>query len=278
LHLGSLICALASFLDARHQQGKWLLRMEDLDPPRELPGAADSILASLQAHGLDWDGDVLWQSQRHEAYAAVVRQMLAADQAFHCDCSRAQLAAQGGVYPGHCRHQPPSPEAITAIRVKVGVNSLITIADRLQTPLQQNVAQQVGDFIVQRKDGLYAYQLAAVLDDHYQGVNQVLRGSDLYDSSPRQVYLQQLLNLPTPVYTHIPVITNQQGQKLSKQTHAAPLDNKQALQNLRLALRFLGQPVAADCANIDSLLHNAIDSWTLQSVPTLAGVPQSSLY
>jgi glutamyl-Q tRNA(Asp) synthetase len=252
--------------------------MEDLDPPREVAGAADSILASLQAHGLIWDGDVLWQSQRHQAYAATIQQMLTAGQAFRCDCSRTQLSAGGGIYRGHCRHQPPPPAATCAIRLKVSTDSQVTIADRLQPRLQQDVHQQVGDFVVQRKDGLYAYQLAVVLDDHYQGINQVLRGSDLYDSTPRQVYLQRVLHLPMPIYTHIPVITNDAGHKLSKQTHAAALDDDQALQNLRLALRFLGQPESPECATIDTLLHSAADSWNLHAVPALAGVPESRLY
>lgn len=243
-----------------------------------MQGAASNILSSLRAHGLDWDDDVLWQSQRHQAYGAAIDQMLAEDQAFRCVCSRAQLTAEGDIYPGHCRQQAPPTTATSAIRVKTNTGTRITVPDRLQSPLQQDVGRQVGDFVVQRKDGLYAYQLAVVLDDHYQGVNQVLRGSDLYDSTPRQIYLQQVLNLPTPVYTHIPVITNQSAQKLSKQTHAAPLDDGQALQNLRLALRFLGQSEAADCRSIDSLLRTAIESWNLRSVSPVMAIPESSLY
>jgi glutamyl-Q tRNA(Asp) synthetase len=252
--------------------------MEDLDPPREPKGAAQSILKSLQAHGLSWDGDVLWQSQRHAAYAEVIASMLAANQAFHCDCSRARVAAQGNIYTGHCRAQPPPENAICAIRVKVSANSPITIPDLLQAPIAQDVGHEVGDFVIQRKDGLYAYQLAVVLDDNYQTVNRVVRGSDLYDSTPRQVYLQQLLKLPTPLYMHIPVITNAAGQKLSKQTHAPALEDGDALQNLLLALRFLGQAMPADTASIDSLLHNAIDSWNPQAIPALAGIPESTLY
>ncbi len=252
--------------------------MEDLDPPREIAGSAQSILSSLQAHGLDWDGEVLWQSQRHDAYAAAIQKLFDTDYAFRCDCSRAQLATQGNVYPGRCRLHPPAADVTSAIRVKVQRATPITIADRLQPSLQQDLQAEVGDFIVQRKDGLYAYQLAVVLDDEYQGINQVLRGSDLYDSTPRQVYLQEVLNLPTPGYAHIPVITNAAGQKLSKQTHAVALNNSDAMQNLRLALRFLGQAVHADAGNIDRLLQDAIDSWLLQAVPSRGGIPESALY
>jgi glutamyl-Q tRNA(Asp) synthetase len=278
LHLGSLICALASFLDARHNSGSWVLRMEDLDPPREIPGSAQSILNSLQAHGLGWDGEVLWQSQRHEAYAVAIQKLLDTGYAFRCDCSRAQLATQGAVYPGHCRSHTPAADVASAIRVKVRRECPIAIADRLQLPLDQDLQSEVGDFVVQRKDGLYAYQLAVVIDDEYQGINQVLRGSDLYDSTPRQVYLQEVLDLPTPDYAHIPVITNPAGQKLSKQTHAVALNNSDALQNLRLALRFLGQAVHAEANNTDRLLRDAIDSWQLQSVPARAGIPETALY
>lgn len=252
--------------------------MEDLDPPREIAGSADSILASLQAHGLNWDGAVLWQSQRHEAYAAAIVKLFDTGHAFRCDCSRAQLATQGNVYPGHCRSKPPATGTASAIRVKVQRDRPITIADRLQVHLQQDLVREVGDFVIQRKDGLYAYQLAVVLDDAYQGINQIVRGCDLYDSTPRQVYLQTALDLPTPAYAHIPVITNRQGQKLSKQTHAAALDSRDALQNLRLALGFLGQPTQADATNIDQLLGNAIDAWLLQAVPCRSDIPETTLY
>ncbi len=252
--------------------------MEDLDPPREIPGAAHSILNSLQAHGLSWDGEVLWQSQRHDAYATAIQQLFDKGHAFRCDCTRAQLATQGNVYLGRCRSQPPAADVASAIRVKVQRETPVVIADHLQPSLQQDLQREVGDFIVQRKDWLYAYQLAVVVDDEYQGINRVLRGSDLYDSTPRQVYLQEVLGLPTPRYTHIPVITNSAGQKLSKQTHAPALNNSDALQNLRLALRFLGQAMPAKAGNIDHLLREAIDSWQLPAVPSRMGIPETTLY
>ena len=278
LHLGSLVCALASFLDARANNGRWLLRMEDLDPPREIAGAAQSILESLQAHGLSWDSEVIWQSQRHEAYAQVIDQLLNSNKAFRCNCSRAQLAAHGHVYQGHCRQRQLAVTEPAAIRLLVTGDTDITINDRLQAPLRQDLASEVGDFVIRRRDGLYAYQLAVVVDDAWQGINQVLRGSDLYDSTPRQVYLQQALGLSTPTYTHIPVLINSDGQKLSKQTHARAIDNSQALQNLRLALRYLQQPPPTpDCRSIDGLLQQAVDNWQLQAVPARLGIPETSI-
>jgi glutamyl-Q tRNA(Asp) synthetase len=279
LHLGSLICALASYLDARHHGGLWLMRMEDLDPPREPAGAAESILDSLRSHGLEWDGEVLWQGQRHAAYADTVNQLLERSLAFRCDCSRAMVQAAGNVYDGRCRNRQLPPDTDSAIRVRVDGDTCIAITDQLQAALKCDVAAEVGDFIIQRRDGLYAYQLAVVLDDAFQGINQVLRGHDLYDSTPRQVYLQKLLGLPTPTYTHIPVITNAQGQKLSKQTHAPALRNEDAQANLRLALEFLGQgQPPPDCQRPDGLLQHAADNWRLDAVPASEGIPEATLY
>jgi len=279
LHLGSLICALATFLDARANNGTWLVRMEDLDPPREVPGAAESILNSLKAHGLYWDREVLWQSQRDEAYAAVVEQLLTSGKAFHCDCSRAQLAQHNNIYQGHCRNRKLPADTAAAVRVRVEGETAISVSDQLQAPLQEDVASAVGDFIIRRRDRLYAYQLAVVVDDSWQGINQVVRGSDLYDSTPRQVFLQQLLALPTPTYTHIPVITNGEGQKLSKQTHAPALNDDQAIDNLRLALHFLGQsPPASQIRRLDLLLQHAVEHWQIRTIPARMGIPESSIY
>ena len=252
--------------------------MEDLDPPREAPGAADAILRSLEAHGLEWDGDVLWQGQRHSAYADIIGQLLADGRAFHCDCSRAQLAAHGNVYPGTCRDRK-LPANNTAVRIRVDADTPIQVEDQCQAPLVQDLDAEVGEFIIRRRDGLYAYQLAVVIDDNHQGITQVLRGQDLYDSTPRQIYLQQQLGLPTPIYTHIPVITNSQGQKLSKQTHAPALVDDEACNNLRLALAFLGQaPVATDIDDVATLLDCATQQWQLSAVPRQPDIPESSLY
>jgi len=254
------------------------MRMEDLDPPREQHGAARRILDSLRAHGLIWDGPVLWQSERHEAYAAVVDHLLEQQLAFRCNCSRAQLAAQGNVYRGRCRARNLSPTTPAAIRVRVDSADPITVEDRLQEPLRQDLAEEVGDFVIRRRDQLYAYQLAVVVDDAYQGVNQVVRGSDLYDSTPRQIHLQRLLGLETPEYAHIPVITNAAGQKLSKQTFAPPLDDRDATANLRLALAFLGQTgFEGGPDRPESLLQTAVEQWRLDRVPACMGIPEDAL-
>jgi glutamyl-Q tRNA(Asp) synthetase len=254
------------------------MRMEDLDPPREQAGAADSILGSLQAHGLHWDGPVLWQSSRHGAYATVVQQLLESGQAFRCDCSRQMLARSAGVYRGTCRKRKLTESQTAAVRLLVEPTDPIRVEDGLQLPLQQDVAREVGDFVIRRKDGLFAYQLAVVLDDAEQGINTVVRGSDLYDSTPRQIYLQQVLGIARPAYTHIPVITNSQGQKLSKQTHAPGLDNNRACEHLRLALRFLNQPIPPELASEPGqILAFAIEHWQLRAVPATMGIPESTL-
>jgi glutamyl-Q tRNA(Asp) synthetase len=252
--------------------------MEDLDPPREQPGAAQLILESLHAHGLDWDGEVLWQSQRHHAYKQVVSDLLASGQAFRCDCSRRKLAQAGGVYRGYCRTRKLPGNQPAAVRLRIGDNSLIHLEDSLQPALQQDLEQAVGDFIIQRRDGLYAYQLAVVLDDYEQGVTHVVRGSDLYDSTPRQIYLQRVLGLATPAYTHIPVITDDSGHKLSKQTHAPALDDSEASQHLRLALKFLNQArPPRHCAKPEAIVRYASEHWQLCAVPATLGLAQSSL-
>jgi glutamyl-Q tRNA(Asp) synthetase len=255
------------------------MRMEDLDPPREPPGAAEGILDSLLAHGLRWDGETLWQSRRHAAYGEAVDALLDSGRAFRCDCSRARLKSLGNTYDGHCRNRRLGPGVASAVRVRVEGDCTITIEDDIQPALTQDVAETVGDFVIRRRDGLYAYQLAVVLDDAWQGVNRVLRGSDLYDSTPRQVYLQRLLGLPTPRYAHIPVVVNAAGQKLSKQTHAPPVDSSDPVNSLRLALAFLGQ--AQPPATIDdaaTLLDAAAADWRLSAVPSLPGIPESALH
>lgn len=279
LHIGSLVGAMASFLDARANQGIWLLRIEDLDPPREIKGAAESILDCLQQHGLVWDHPVLWQSSRHPAYQQALEQLLASGKAFYCDCSRQDLLATQGVYNGQCRnrypHQPPTQAH--AIRLKVP-DCLIPCTDRLQGDCSQNLQCELGDFILKRKDGLFAYQLAVVVDDAFQDISHVVRGSDLLDSTARQVYAQQQLGLPTPSYLHIPVINNQHGQKLSKQTYAAPLANDRQCQNLLAALAYLGQPEPpADrrTQNTD-ILSWSIANWNPAAIPPQLAITEAN--
>lgn len=267
LHLGSLIAAVASYLDARHQGGVWLVRMDDLDPPREEPGAADDILNSLQHHGMHWDGNVLYQGERSAAYADALATLGNDGLLFACDCTRAMLSDAGNC-PGNCRARQEDVGEARCIRVNVPTACDIRFTDLLQGPQQVALGAGLRDFILRRKDGLYAYQLAVVVDDAAQGITHVVRGSDLLDSTPRQVYLQQCLDLPTPRYAHLPVITNREGQKFSKQTLAPPLENARATHSLRLALRFLNQPEPPlAITHVTELLAWAEGAWDLQRVP-----------
>lgn len=266
LHIGSLIGALASYLDARANNGQWLLRMEDLDPPREVAGAAQAILTSLQDHGLQWDGDVLWQSQRHDAYQQALNTLLDRGQAFYCTCSRRDITSDQGIYNGHCRGCEQQPSQPFAIRLQVS-DTNIEFFDAIQGRFSQQLAQQVGDFVLLRKDKLFAYQLAVVIDDQYQQINHVLRGSDLLDSTPRQIFLQRQLGFPQPHYAHIPVITNREGQKLSKQTFAKPLNSNDAARNLTAALAFLKQPLPPAKANVEQIINWAVAHWSITSIP-----------
>ena len=277
LHLGSLIAALASFLDARHSTGSWLVRMEDLDLPREEPGAADSILHSLQCHGLHWDENILYQSTRTSAYAAALTHLADRGNLFPCDCTRAILSTSGACQ-GNCRTSQTKISGPAAVRIIVPCEQDILFTDRLQGPEHTLLGQSLQDFVVKRKDKLYAYQLAVVVDDAEQGITHVVRGSDLLDSTPRQIFLQQRLGYPTPRYCHLPVITTGQGQKFSKQNHAPALDNRMAHSNLLCALRFLHQcePPAA-LASVEQLLAYAIEHWSLEQVPAVSSIPAASI-
>ena len=271
LHLGSLIAALASYLDARSNGGTWLVRMDDLDPPREIPGAAQSILDSLQQHGLHWDEDVLWQSQRHAAYRRALEQL--ATRTFNCDCSRATLGP-GGTCQRACQSRQGDVTSPSSTRIAVPDDFTIEFNDRLQGPQNIALGRSSSNFIVHRKDGLYAYQLAVVVDDAHQSITHIVRGCDLLDTTARQQFLQQLLGHTTPQYCHVPVITNVQGQKYSKQHHAAALENKDAANNLRQALAFLGQsspPVEMN--EPGDILALAVRNWRPQLIPAVMAIP-----
>ncbi|HVC29116.1 MAG TPA: tRNA glutamyl-Q(34) synthetase GluQRS [Gammaproteobacteria bacterium] len=252
LHFGSLATALGSYLDARSHGGDWLLRIEDLDPPREQPGAADAIMRILEAHGLHWDGSVLFQHTRVDAYAAAVESLLDKNMAYCCACSRREIAdsgmhgLEGPVYPGTCRNRLGNDKRAAGVRLKVPIDEIFSFNDILQGVIKQHLAKEIGDFIVRRTDGHFAYQLAVVLDDAFQGIDHVVRGADLLISTPRQIYLQHLFGLPTPIYMHLPVAVDTQGAKISKQAQAAQLDGKSPSQALCLALQFLGQSPLAD--------------------------------
>jgi glutamyl-Q tRNA(Asp) synthetase len=235
LHLGSLLAAAASWLDARAVGGDWLLRIEDLDPPREPPGAAEQIIRTLDAFGLWWDGEILFQSHRQPAYEEALRALLAADVAYHCGCSRADIEAANTAlgrpgdrrYPGTCRTAGGRQRDRRVIRVRTTAETLL-IQDRLQADFAQSLEADVGDFVVRRREGYTAYQLAVVVDDAAQGITDVVRGIDLLDSTPRQVFLQGLLGLPRSRYMHVPIVAGRGGEKLSKQTGAAPVEARNA--------------------------------------------------
>ncbi len=277
LHFGSLVTALASYLDAKAQGGTWLVRMEDIDPPRQLPGAEDTILRQLEAHSLLWDGQPLYQSQRSEAYLAALEKLSHSGLAYPCHCSRQVLQDTGGLHQRSC--VPGDPRQPHALRLSVPDNCSIEFTDLFQGRQQQWVRQTAGDFVLLRKDGLFAYQLAVVVDDAYQGISHIIRGSDLLDSTARQVCLQQLLTLPTPVYGHLPIAVNEQGHKLSKQNLAPPVDNQRAGANLLAAMHWLGMQPPADLptTNPEVLLEWGVRNWHRTQLPQLIQIPAPAL-
>ncbi len=279
LHFGSLIAAVGSYLDARQHQGQWLLRIDDLDPPREVPGAASDILRTLEAFGFEWDGNVSYQSQRQQYYAEALATLTAQQLTYPCICSRKQIAAQGRsgpygpVYPGTCRQRPATSHATdepvnAAIRLRTD-SKTIGFIDRIQGQYAQNIALDIGDFTLLRRDNIYSYHLAVAVDDAEQQVSHIVRGYDLLDSTPRQILLQQHLCLPTPAYAHLPLAVSQSGQKLSKQNLATPLDTQHAPQLLWQALSFLGQSpdTILKQANLSTLWQWALQHWSLSKVP-----------
>jgi len=278
LHFGSLLSAVASYLDARSQHGRWLVRMEDLDPDREPPGTDQIILQQLQDFGLVWDGDVIYQSSRLSAYAEAFAQLDSRGLCYCCDCSRQRIKSLGSVYDGHCRNRPVPVGSDSAIRLRTD-DRTIEFEDLIQGTQSEQLAKKTGDFIICRRDGLFAYQLAVVVDDAWQNITHIVRGWDLLESTARQIYLQQLLNYPTPVYAHVPIITNALGQKLSKQHFAEPLDPARRGELLFRCLHLLGlqpDPQISHFPVAEQLLW-AIGRWHIQAVPKLANIPEVSL-
>lgn len=277
LHFGSLVAALASYLDARSEGGRWLLRMEDLDPPREMPGAQAAILDALERYGFEWDGELVRQSERHDAYAQVLDRLFSQGLAYACTCSRKQLEGYNGVYPGLCRNAGHSMEN-AAIRLRVP-ELVYGFEDRVQGSFGQHLGREVGDFVIRRRDGLYAYQLAVVLDDAWQGVTDIVRGADLLDSTPRQLYLQELLGLSQPRYLHVPLIVQPDGHKLGKSYRSPPLTASQATPLLLRALRTLGQ--ATDdrlChASPREVLDWAVTHWNASLIPRTLTLAEAQL-
>ncbi|WP_353569870.1 tRNA glutamyl-Q(34) synthetase GluQRS [Candidatus Albibeggiatoa sp. nov. BB20] len=271
LHFGSLVTAVGSYLHARQQNGRWLVRIEDLDSPRVVKGADKAILSTLHRFGMDWDGDIMYQSQRQLAYQHALDALTSLQLIYPCTCSRQRL--KGQMYDGHCRQSSSIPNQPHALRVKVNT-LLLHFFDNVQGEISQNMLTEIGDFIVKRKDGLFAYQLAVVVDDAEQGVTDVVRGCDLLDTTTRQLYLQQLLDFPRPNYTHLPVMLNAKGLKLSKQNHAPTIDEQPILPLLYQALAMLGQFPPADLINenIQIFWDWAIDNWSLDNVPLQEGL------
>lgn len=275
LHFGSLVAAVGSYCLARRIGGRWLLRMEDLDRPRVIPGAADEILRALELCGFEWDGEVLWQSRRDERYRQVLDELRGRGLVFDCGCSRREVLAsaphageEGPVYPGTCRAGLPPGRRPRAERLRVPAEA-VTFCDLVFGVVEQHLATVVGDFVLRRADGLFAYQLAVVVDDHDCGVSQVVRGADLLGSTPRQIYLHQCLGWQVPDYLHLPLALAADGEKLSKRHGSLPLDVHAAGDWLTAALEFLGQKVPAELKSAPpaELLRWGASSFDVRSIP-----------
>lgn len=274
LHFGTLVAAVGSYLEARAHDGDWLVRMEDPDPPRVVPGAADDILRTLEACGLNWDGMVARQSARSAAYHSALHQLRSRGLVYSCACSRREIAdsaisgIEGFVYAGTCRDGVAAGRRPRAQRV-ITRGAEIVFEDTLQGRIEHDLEKDIGDFVLYRADRVYAYQLAVVIDDTEQGINHIVRGADLLDSTSRQIHLQHLLGLPTPRYAHLPVAVSETGEKLSKQTRAAPVRADDPVPALAGTLRFLGQKPPADLerASLKEFWAWAHANWKLSRVP-----------
>ncbi len=266
LHFGSVLAAVASYMQAKSRHGKWLVRMDDIDTPRNQIGIDTSILKSLEILGLYWDDEVLFQSHRRDAYQEALNFLSGKDLIYRCICTRKQL--QGKAYSGTCRNKRHNYDQQHALRI-ITNQIAIKIDDRIQGNFQQVLKTETGDFIVHRADGLVAYHIATVVDDAYQRITEIVRGADLLDSTPRQIYLQESLDYPTPVYSHIPIAIDKQGYKLSKQYHASPIDDGNPMMTLILALDFLGQhpEKSLSQASTEEIIQWGIRHWSSEKIP-----------
>lgn len=277
LHFGSILAALASFLDARSQAGRWFVRMDDLDTPRVKPEVDTQILRTLEALGLQWDGEILYQSKRREAYESALQTLISKNILYACICTRKQT--KGRVYPGTCRNKVLSPDERHSLRILAPDKDFST-NDHVQGSITQQLASDVGDFVIQRNDGIHAYHLAVVVDDDFQGVNHIVRGADLADSTPRQLFLYELLSFPLPEYAHIPVALDKGRKKISKQLFAEDvLLQDQPAAIIYSCLLFLGQNPEPELvrANVGEILSWAISHWQMHQVPGVisAQAPES---
>lgn len=270
-----MVAAVGSYLDAKSRGGDWLLRIDDLDPPRVMPGATDAILRCLENFGLNWDDAVVYQSARNEAYRDALERLRTQNLIYPCGCSRtdieqAAMAAgiEGPVYPGTCRNGLPPGRELRSLRVLTN-NTAVEFEDQLQGPVRQQLAAEIGDFVLWRTDGVFSYHLACAVDDAAAGVTHVVRGADLIASTPRQIHLQRLLGLPAPEYLHLPIAVDAQGEKLSKQTLAAPVDSGNPSATLAQVLQFLGHPPPRELAHagLDALWSWAVGNWRREQLP-----------
>lgn len=271
LHFGSLLAAMASYLRARESGGVWLVRMEDLDPPREVPGAAEAIIRALQRFGLNSDEPIVFQSKRHELYQQALEQLLAQDKAFWCGCTRKMLPADG-VYPGTCAQGIPEGRQPRSVRFRIPADP-VCFDDWLQGRHCMNLAEACGDFIIRRGDGLFAYQLAVVVDDAAQAISEVVRGIDLIDSTPRQIALYRALGHPSPEWLHLPVAVNELGRKLSKQTFARAISHDDPLTVLPTAWAFLGQAPMQRPVSLADFWRQAEQHWSSERIPRCQNIP-----
>jgi glutamyl-Q tRNA(Asp) synthetase len=269
-----MVAAVGSFLDARSRSGIWLVRIDDLDPPRTVPGTTDAILHCLDAFGMHWDGTVVYQSTRFDAYHAALHQLRQSGRTYPCACSRKEISdaglagVEGPVYPGTCRNGLATGREARALRLRTD-GAEVEFDDGLQGHVRQALPVEIGDFVVYRADHVFAYHLACAVDDAEQGITDVVRGADLIASTPRQIYLQKLLGLPTPAYLHLPVAVNGQGEKLSKQTRAPAVDPSDPAATLDRVLRLLGHAPPAEIrgTGLDDLWAWAIQTWRRESLP-----------
>ncbi|MGF1696682.1 tRNA glutamyl-Q(34) synthetase GluQRS [Vibrio lamellibrachiae] len=278
LHFGSLVAALGSYFQAKSQHGKWLVRIEDLDPPREMPGASDLILATLEAYHLHWDGEVVYQSQRHQLYQDQIEQWLLSKEAYYCQCTRKQIKQSGGFYLGTCRGATISSNEPCSVRFKVP-QAIAHFIDQKHGRIAIPQALADEDFIIKRRDGLYAYNLAVVLDDIDQEVTEVVRGADLIEPTGRQINLYHAMKKPEVSYVHLPLALDDNGNKLSKQNHAPALNNEEPIKTLLAAMTFLGFDIDTHiaCAKLDEIITWGCQNWSLQQLPnTLASTARFS--
>lgn len=274
LHFGSLIAAMGSYLQAKHHKGEWLIRIDDIDPPREQAGTSKQILNTLEQFGFEWDGQVLYQSHNLKRYQAAVNDLKKQYQAYPCSCSRKQIIKKtqqttgNVIYPGFCRNGPLEDSSECSIRLRTN-NEAVIFHDVIQGQQTTNLEKDIGDFILQRRDRYFSYQLASGIDDAEQGITEVVRGADLLGCTPCQLHVQHMLNLSSPDYCHLPIVVNAAGQKLSKQTYAEPINAKEAVLLLYKTLKFLGQmpPINLIKGSQEDIWHWAITHWRLNLVP-----------